>query len=351
MANEDYSNFEKTMAAFTMAIYIVTFVLGVTGNGVVICFTGFKMKRTVNTVWFLGLAVADFIFSLFLPLSFTYVALGFDWPFGTLLCKTNSWVSVLNMLASVFTLAAISLDRLVAVALPVWAQNHRGPGLATLASLAVWFAAALLSSPTLVYRDTIRIANRTICYNNFLPESQHAAETGQGGEADSDETMEYLESLYSMRYQSVTLARFFCGFLLPLLVIVACYTIIGCRLKHNHLANSAKPFKVIAAIILTFLLCWAPYHILMLLEFAHPFDQPIPLALRVGIPLSSSLACVNSCLNPILYVCMGRDFRDTVRMSMRKVLERAFTEDSLQTYTSRSRTKALSLDGEASASV
>ncbi|KAM6995175.1 LOW QUALITY PROTEIN: uncharacterized protein LKV04_007410, partial [Tautogolabrus adspersus] len=48
-------------------VYCLAFVLGVLGNGVVIWVTGFKI-RSVNTIWFLNLAVADFLFTAFLPL-------------------------------------------------------------------------------------------------------------------------------------------------------------------------------------------------------------------------------------------------------------------------------------------
>ncbi|GLD71984.1 chemokine-like receptor 1 [Lates japonicus] len=52
-------------------IYSLAFILGVLGNGVVIWVTGFKMNKTVNTVWFLNLAVADFLFTAFLPFTVT----------------------------------------------------------------------------------------------------------------------------------------------------------------------------------------------------------------------------------------------------------------------------------------
>ena len=73
-----------------LTIYSLVFVLGVLGNGVVIWVTGFKMKKTVNTVWYLNLPVADFLVSAFLPLTITEIAMDLHWPFGKFMCKTRS---------------------------------------------------------------------------------------------------------------------------------------------------------------------------------------------------------------------------------------------------------------------
>uniref|UniRef100_A0A674JLD1 G-protein coupled receptors family 1 profile domain-containing protein n=1 Tax=Terrapene triunguis TaxID=2587831 RepID=A0A674JLD1_9SAUR len=166
-----------TMHVVSMVIYSIAFVLGVMGNGLVIFITGFRMKRTVNAIWFLNLAVADFIFTFFLPLGVAYVALGFHWPFGRALCKINTAVAFLNMFASIFLLTAISADRCVTVAWPVWAQNHRSPRLASLVAVAVWLAAFALSCPYVVFRDTGSSPfqeNVTHCYNNYDRVNQHS---------------------------------------------------------------------------------------------------------------------------------------------------------------------------------
>ncbi|XP_039474953.1 chemokine-like receptor 1 [Oreochromis aureus] len=121
---DKYDGLKQSLNTVSLILYSLAFVLGVLGNGVVIWVTGFKMKKTVNTVWYLNLAVADFIFTAFLPLSVTYLASGFHWPFGKFMCKLNTTISSLNMFASVYILVVISVDRCVSVVWPVWAQNH-----------------------------------------------------------------------------------------------------------------------------------------------------------------------------------------------------------------------------------
>ncbi|XP_015679851.1 fMet-Leu-Phe receptor-like [Protobothrops mucrosquamatus] len=103
---------ERAMHVISMVIYSLAFVLGVLGNGLVIFITGFRMKKSVNTVWFLNLAIADFAFTFFLPLSIAYLALRFHWPFGWFLCKLNSTLAFVNLYASVYLLMIISIDRM-----------------------------------------------------------------------------------------------------------------------------------------------------------------------------------------------------------------------------------------------
>uniref|UniRef100_A0A670XZH2 G-protein coupled receptors family 1 profile domain-containing protein n=1 Tax=Pseudonaja textilis TaxID=8673 RepID=A0A670XZH2_PSETE len=159
---------ERTLHLLSIAVYGVACLLGVTGNGLVIWIAGFKMEKTVNVVWFLNLALADFVFTFFLPLSIAYTALDFHWPFGRFLCKLNSSLAFLNMFASVFLLTIISLDRCLLVVLPVWSRNHRKPRLAWAIALVTWGAALLISSPYFLFRDTALSArNATSCYNNF----------------------------------------------------------------------------------------------------------------------------------------------------------------------------------------
>uniref|UniRef100_UPI00398F426C chemerin-like receptor 1 n=1 Tax=Pristiophorus japonicus TaxID=55135 RepID=UPI00398F426C len=281
---EDFSSMKRAMHAFIMVILIITCILGVWRNGLVIWTTDFKLKKSANTVWLLNLAVGDFTFSLLLPLFITYITLEFNWPFGRLFCKLTYGVVVLCLHASIFTLATISMDRCVSVVLPIWSRNHRGPRLAALLSLGVWIAATISSAPSFVFQQLVAQGNRTQCSTQYLLEGER------------------VESLRYPRKRALTLAHFLLSFLLPLLVIVISCAIIGLRLRWDHLAPSgSKPFRVMGAIIQAFILCWAPYHVISILVLFHPYDGPWPL-----VPISYSLACINSCINPVLYISCGR---------------------------------------------
>ncbi|XP_010883398.2 chemokine-like receptor 1 [Esox lucius] len=319
---DELAEVRQSLNIMSLIFYCLAFVLGVLGNGLVIWVTGFKMKKTVNTVWFLNLALADFLFTAFLPLSVTYTAMDFHWPFGKFMCKLNSTISFLNMFASVYILVVISVDRCVSVVRPVWAQNHRNIRKASCISLCVWVWALVLSSPYFVFRD-IGVSfkdNRIInCFNNFAL-------------SDDYDTKEVRE-LRVFRHQAMVITRFLLGFLVPFAIIVTCYAILIQRLKRNRnlASQSGRPFKIIAAVITAFFLCWVPYHIMALIEMVSSALDEVSNTLdhvtTIGVPIATSLAYLNSCLNPLLYVFMGQDFKDKLRKSILIVLESAFTEE------------------------
>ncbi|XP_059497218.1 LOW QUALITY PROTEIN: chemerin-like receptor 1 [Stegostoma tigrinum] len=332
----------RAAGAVTAVIFSVTFALGVLGNGLVIWVTVFRMKWSVNKVWYLSLALADFPFALLLPFSAAYAALGTHWPFGRLMCQLTSGLSVLTMFASVLMLAAISVDRCSVVLFPAWSRNRRGPRLASAVSAAVWLASVAFSAPSFVYRDTVEEGNCTVCLTLFASaaEEQAALEAAEG-----DDQAAALDALEASRFRSLSLARVLGGIVFPSVVIGASYVTLCLRLRRHRLVTrpgGRKPFRLLAAMVAAFLVCWLPYHALLLAELLQPAGQPLPLALSLSIPLASGLAAFNSCVNPLLYAYMGRDFQRGVGRSLPRILENALAEDSMPSARTRS-----SLLGEA----
>ncbi|XP_054450358.1 chemerin-like receptor 1 [Pteronotus mesoamericanus] len=301
---------------FLVVVYSIVCFLGILGNGLVIFIATFKMKKTVNTVWFLNLAIADFLFNVFLPIHIAYAAMDYHWIFGTAMCKVSNFLLIHNMYASVFLLTVISFDRCISVLLPVWSQNHRNLRLAYVTCVVIWVLAFFLSSPSLVFRDTANVHGKISCFNNF---SLSAANSSLWA------AYPRLDSMGFSRYMMVTITRFLCGFLIPVLIITACYFTIVCKLRRNRLAKTKKPFKIIVTIIITFFLCWCPYHTLYILELYHT-TVPGPV-FSLGLPLATAIAIANSCMNPILYVFMGQDFKK-FKVALFSRLVNALSEDT-----------------------
>lgn len=118
------------------------------------------------------------------------------------------------------------------------------------------------------------------------------------------------------------------GFLLPMIIMVACYTLIIFRMRRVRVVKSWNKALHLAMVVVTiFLICWAPYHVFgVLILFINP-ESRVGAALLSWDHVSIALASANSCFNPFLYALLGRDLRKRVRQSMKGILEAAFSED------------------------
>ncbi|XP_041644098.1 chemokine-like receptor 1 isoform X2 [Cheilinus undulatus] len=281
-----------------LVISIFIFLLGFLGNALVIWISGFKMRKTVNTTWYLSLAISDFVFCAFLPFSIVNMVME-EWIFGRFMCKFVSSVMFLNMFSSIFLLVVISIDRCMSVVFPVWSQNHRTVNKASVVVCLSWALAIVLCVPSAIYREVGSHMGRTICYNN------------------------YTSSQYG--HKTVAVSRFFAGFVVPFAIIIICYSIIILKLRTNRLTKSSKPFKVMTALVLAFFVCWLPYHVFVLLELDHQkYDHNV---LVTGLKVGTSLAAANSFLNPVLYVFMGNDFKQKFKSSMLSKMENAMGDE------------------------
>ncbi|XP_067276303.1 C3a anaphylatoxin chemotactic receptor-like [Pseudorasbora parva] len=291
-----YLRLRKAMIVSSLIFYFLTLILGVPGNAFVLYVAGMKMKRTVNTVGFINLAIAD----LFCCLStLYYVTESFfeeNSPYGSIfMCDILPFIMLITMFVSVFTLSLISLDRFTQVMTPVWAKNHRSLVIARLSSVATWVLALVLSLPFMLRKTP------------------------------KDDTNYCLIHTFE---KSLSFIIFVLGFLIPLICITTCYGFIAYKLGRSQF-HSGRAFHIMLALIVAFFLCWMPYHI-MHLVILYSEKSSVLVALAVN-PLSISLAYVNSCLNPILYVFMGHDFKSNAKLSLRHVFERVFSDEGTQT--------------------
>ncbi|XP_062407822.1 chemerin-like receptor 1 [Sardina pilchardus] len=287
------------LCAFVLTSNIIIFILGIVGNGLVIWIISVKTKRTVNSSWYLSLAASDFLFCATVPLNGVYMATG-HWHFGHFMCKFVSVAFPLNMYSSIFLLLVISVDRCMCVVFPVWTQNHRTLRKSSAIIVLVWIVSALLTLPSFVFRT---IEDDTKCIHDY------------------DST--------AFSRKNTVLIGFIFGLAIPLMVIVICYSVITLKLRANRMMRSSKPFKVMTAVIITFVICWLPFQIFQLLEVYHAsYSHTL---LKIGIQVTMTLAYANSFMNPILYSFMGQDFRNKCLMSVLSRMENALREEGCST--------------------
>ncbi|KAM6934003.1 chemerin-like receptor 2 isoform 1-T2 [Xenentodon cancila] len=297
---------KETMHIISVVIYIISIVLGLIGNGTVIWVTAFKSKKTVNSVWLLNLAMADFVFVLFLPFYIDYILRDFHWHFGVAMCKINSFVSVMNMYASVLFLTVLSIDRYVSLVHLNWSQRHRTIVRAWVVCTCIWALAAVLSCPALMFRDTMHLHNKVVCFNNF-----HT----WGGQAAA------------MIHITIVALRTTVGFLLPFTAICVTGVLLSIKVKQSRGSFRISRFsKMVTAVILAFFLCWTPFHIFSLMELSIHSSLYLHSILKAGFPLATSLGFFNSCINPLLYMLLGKKVRRILKHACLEITKSSLRE-------------------------
>ncbi|KAJ8246855.1 hypothetical protein GJAV_G00256120 [Gymnothorax javanicus] len=286
---------------------------GILENLLILWVIGFRVRRSVIRVWILNLAASDLLATASLPFFTLFLARGLTWTLGTTFCKLHSSIFFLNMFVSGFLVAVISLDRCLVSMLPVWCQNHRHVGLATCVCWAVWGLALLNTLPYYLFRDTIRRCDgRVMCYYNYL-------QLFPSGSS--------VKVVCRSRQDTMAVSKFLLAFLLPLLAIVGSYIAVNVSIVRRGRRRTFRFLRLVVAVIITFVLCWAPYHVFSLLEAAADYDSALRRPVARVLPHVAGLAFLNSVLNPLLYVFSCPDFLAKIRQSLGAVLENVLVED------------------------
>lgn len=314
------STISRVLWILTMVVLSITFVLGVLGNGLVIWVAGFRMAHTVTTTCYLNLALADFFFTATLPFFIISTAMEGKWPFGWFLCKLLYIIADVNGIGSIFLITLIALDRCICVVHPVWAQNHRTVSLARKVVIGPWIFGLILSLHIFIFISTYRVSGGDVYCVYYFPSW-----------GNTDEEMLNTVFIFTT---ALGIIKFIIIFIIPMSIVSICYGLIAVKIQRRALVNSSRASRVLKAVVASFFICWFPFQLVALLGtiwFKESLFSGRYKILDMWVHPTSSLAYFNSCLNPMLYVFMGQDFRERLIHSLPSSLERALSEDSGQT--------------------
>ncbi|XP_077172228.1 LOW QUALITY PROTEIN: galanin receptor 2b-like [Paroedura picta] len=271
-------------------IFSLIFLLGVVGNSLVLAvlLRNGQTGHNSTNLFILNLGLADFFFIIFcVPFQATIYSLE-GWVFGSFMCKAVHFFIYLTMYASSLTLAAVSVDRYLAIRYPLRSRELRTPCNAVAAMVVIWGLSVVFSGPYLSYYDLIEWEASYICVPGWEEWRRKIMET----------------------------STFAFGYAIPVLIVSLSYTR---TIKYlwtavdpvEDMSESKKAkrkvTKMIIIVTVLFCLCWLPYHVVVLryLYGDFPFNQTT-YAFRL---LSHCMAYANSCLNPIVYALVSKHFR------------------------------------------
>ncbi|NWU97487.1 GALR2 protein, partial [Upupa epops] len=271
-------------------IFSLIFLLGTVGNGLVLAvlLQNGQVKYTTTNLFILNLAMADLCFIICcVPFQATIYTLD-GWLFGAFVCKAVHFLIYLTMYASSFTLAAVSVDRYLAIRYPLKSRDLRTSRNAGVAIATIWSLSLLFAGPYLSYYQIVHYHGVPVCIPIW--DNQHR--------------------------KILDILTFVFGYLLPVTVVSLTYartikflwTSVDPieRISESRKAKR-KVTKMIVAVAILFCLCWLPHHLVILcFWFGHfPFNRAT-YACRLA---SHCLSYANSCLNPIVYALISKHFR------------------------------------------
>ncbi|XP_076136263.1 C-C chemokine receptor type 5-like [Alosa pseudoharengus] len=271
---------------FLPTLYSLVFVVGLLGNGLVVCvLLWFRRKCNLTDICLLNLALSDLLFVFSLPFWARYAALG-HWPWDGTVCRLVTFLYTLGFYASTGFMVVMTLDRYLLIvhspSITVWRTLRVGMVLIG----AVWALSLVASLPNVIFVDVNGTGEAHTC----------ALEMSAGSAWRS---FEFLE-------MNVL------GLVVPLSIMVFCYariipTLINLKTHRKH-----KAIKLILAILITFFLFWTPYHVViflhMLKQHGYFLDCHQMHRLDLAMKWTETIAYTHCCLNPIIYAFAGEKF-------------------------------------------
>ncbi|KAF7201619.1 B2 bradykinin receptor [Nothobranchius furzeri] len=281
-------------------VYILIIsVLGIIFNlFVLMVFCLHKKPCTIAEIYLSNLAAADLVLVSCLPFWAVNISNNFNWPFGEFMCKVVNVGIKVNIYCSIYFLVLVSIDRYLALVHALSHGRMRRPKYAKLSCLLTWGFGLLLSIPTFIFREV-----------SYFPEYD-------------------VEACY-LEYPNLSVELFFDGLLLILSFIVPISIISFCTLKiiqalktkvierFNAEKTEQKATTLILVVLLAFLICWVPFHLITILNMLSRAEVlvgcHVSSVLDICNQIFTYLGFFNSVLNPVLYVIVGKNFRKKVQ--------------------------------------
>ncbi|KAF7659230.1 hypothetical protein LDENG_00000740 [Lucifuga dentata] len=299
---EDECKSERSEVLLIPVLYSVAVVVGVLGNGLLLGILALKRRSwSVTDTFILHMGVADNLLLVTLPFWAAYVAQD-TWSFGTVFCKLSGALFNISFYSGIFLLVSISLDYYLSIVHTFQMYSRGNPRLAHISCLFVWLASLLLTIPDWIFLRARqdKAQEKMVCdHDSYRPDSQSVFDW---------------QLASRLLYHTV-------GFLLPLAVLIFCYSCILLRQQRTSLSlHKQRSVRVILVLVMAFFLCWMPYNISLMVDtfqssskaphephddFCGNHRESLKMALRV----TSALGCFHACLRPLLYLGLCRNFR------------------------------------------
>ncbi|XP_068598208.1 P2Y purinoceptor 1 [Brachionichthys hirsutus] len=283
--------------SFLPPAFVVVFVVGSLSNiwGLRSVHAGWHDIGSIN-IFMLNLGAADLLYLLTLPFLVDYYARDSDWRFGQPFCKVTRFCFHLNLYGSIGFLTCISVYRYLGIVHPMRVLGRITSRHSLAAAAAVWLCVVVQILPDAFFRKND-------------PERPNSC-----FDTTSDQLIRsYLP--YSVAW-TVT------GFAVPLAIILACYAHVALVLATQANVDpllKRRCLKLVLVLVVLFSVCFVPYHVFRnanLTTRVLKLDGTCRRGFRgvyVAHQVGRFLACLNSVINPLIYLVGNDDFLARLR--------------------------------------
>lgn len=301
-----------------LGVLLSLLILLTVGGNVLVCLAvcASRRLRCLTNCFIVSLAVTDLLLGLLvLPFS-ALLQLNDEWPLGPAFCNFYISMDVMLCTASILTLLAISVDRYLAVTMPLRYSSLVLPWRVAVAMASVWTVSVAVSFlPIQMGWNTV---NGTVQNQGpWAPEGKCRFELNRPYVL-TDSLLTFYLPLVAMCWTYLRILRIARAQAKRIISArPTCITSYNCRdnpststtVVSSVTAVALREHKAtvtLAAVIGAFVVCWLPYFILftVLGLKEHPDPSTVP-----EFPIVLWLGYTNSALNPILYGALNRDFR------------------------------------------
>ncbi|KAM8976408.1 N-arachidonyl glycine receptor [Pelodytes ibericus] len=245
-------------------------------------------KRTTITVYMMNVALLDLMFLIFVPFFIIYYAKQ-SWPFGDIFCRFLGALTVFYPSVTLWLLAFISADRYMAIVQPKHIKELKNISKAMAACFGIWIMTLVTTTPLLfIFDDPDKQFNFTTCLKIF-------------------------DIAHLKQNNILNFARLIFFFLIPLLIMIGCYSIIIYSLlsgRTSRLKPKAKnkSIRIIVTLVVQVLVCFVPFHVCFLLLVT---QEEAEHYVQWGTA-STFLMYLSTCLDVILYYIVSKQFQARV---------------------------------------
>ncbi|TDH12126.1 hypothetical protein EPR50_G00067470 [Perca flavescens] len=280
---------------FLPTLYSLVFILGFLGNVLVVCvLVKHRNQTNLTDICLFNLALSDLLFVLTLPF-YSHYSVVRQWTFGDFMCRFTSGSHNTGFFSSIFFMVVMTLDRYVVIMHTQKMARYRTVRLGIVMTVSVWLLSLCVSLPVIIFTKVTNDSQRPTC--SHVPNDAWRS------------------------YHTLTINVL--GLMIPLLVMIVCYSRIIPILVKMRSAKKYRVVKLIVSIVIAFFIFWAPYNISIFLVFLKsegvlPSDCNMESNLGLSVTVTETFAYTHCCLNPIIYAFVGQKFMKRALQLLKK---------------------------------